>query len=66
MSNIGDRMIFSGGPEHSPLVEITHETNHPSTRRGNGHSRRMILIEQDGNEVEISLMTLENIVNWAK
>lgn len=64
MSSIGDRAIFSGGPEHSPIVEITHETTHPAVR--SGQSRRMILIEQDGNEVEISLMTLENIVNWAK
>ncbi len=60
MKNIHDKMIFTGGAEVSPTVQVVKFRCPGSMNDGD----RSLIIEQNGESVMVSPKTLQAILDW--
>jgi hypothetical protein len=60
MRKIGEVMLFTGGAETTPRVEVIQYHTRGSLNSGN----TSFLISQDGKEVVLSPETLAAILQW--
>ena len=59
---VGEVMLFTGGAEETPRVEVSRYANPESLN----HGEKTLLIQQYGEQVQISTETLRAILEWAE